>query len=269
MTKNRLISAFLLALLISGGCTFLLSRKLRHRSGHVMSRPVMAAAMPLMAGQTLKAADLKMVSWPASLPLAGGIPDPKSLIGRAVLYPLAANEPILDRDLAIPGMGLTAKIPPGMRALALRSNEVVGVAGFLFPGSHVDVLVTYRPSQSTEPATATVLQDAEVLAAGHQVEPNPAGKPATVNVVTLLVKPEDAERVVLASTQGSIHFVLRNGEDAKQLDTQPVDLSELIPDAGIKPPLRAPVRKAPVLRPHPYIVETVMGNKQSTASFEQ
>ena len=266
MAKGRLTSAFVLALSISGGCTFLLSKKLRvhAQSAVIERREYVAAAVPLEAGEVLKAEDLKIVDWPAAIPLAGGFPKSGDLIGRAVMYPLAANSPILERDLAIPGMGLTVKIPDGMRALALRSNEVVGVAGFLFPGSHVDVLVTYRSDKSPEPATATVLQDAEVLAAGHQAEPDPGGKPAEVNVVTLLVSPDDAERAVLASTQGSIHFVLRNGSDHGQVNDAPVGLSQLIPSSGL---VHETSRKQRAVRPQPYVVETVMGNKQSVTSF--
>ncbi len=266
MIKRRLSVAFLIALVISGGCTFLLSRKLHLHAGAIPTQTYIAAAVPLEAGEVLKTEKLKIVNWPASFPLEGAFVKPEEVVGRSLLYPLAAGEPILDRDLAIPGMGLTVKIPAGMRAVALRSNEVVGVAGFLFPGSHVDVLVTYRSDTSPEPTTATVLQDAEVLAAGNQVQPNPDGRPATVNVVTLLVKPNDAERVVLASTQGTIHFVLRNGADQEQLVDAPVALSQLIPGTGLKP---VPVRHArrPVKRAQPYVVETVLGNKQIATSF--
>lgn len=267
MTKGRWLFAFLIALVISGACTLLLNRRIARAKIPVAARKqYMAAAAPLKAGQVLKAGDIRTISWPAAIPLSGGFADNKPLIGRAVLYPLAANEPILNRDLAMPGAGLTAKIPSGMRALALRSDEVVGVAGFLFPGSHVDVLVTYRSVRTSEPATATVLQDAEVLAAGHQVEPDPSGKPATVNVVTLLVKPEDAERVVLASAQGTIHFVLRNGGDSGHVDGAPVELSQLIPDAAAKP---LPVARKPrPRREQTYTVETVLGNKQTSTSFD-
>lgn len=262
MGKRRLTTAFLVALLISGVCTFLLNRKLRlHGPGPVHKLAYVAAGRALAAGEVLKMNNLKTIEWPASMPLQGSVLKPQDIVGRAVLYPLAANEPILERDLAIPGMGLMIKIPEGMRAVALRSDEVVGVAGFLFPGSHVDVLVTYRSDKSPEPTTATVLQDAEVLAAGHHVEPDPTGKPSTVNVVTLLMKPDDAERVVLASAQGSIHFVLRNSTDRSQVADPPVELSELVP--GDRP--KAPAVKVP--RRRPYIVETVLGNKRTSTEF--
>ena len=103
-----------------------------------------------------------------------------------------------------------------------------------------------------------------MLAAGHQAEPDPSGKPAEVNVVTLLVSPDDAERAVLASTQGSIHFVLRNGSDHGQVNDAPVGLSQLIPSSGL---VHETSRKQRAVRPQPYVVETVMGNKQSVTSF--
>jgi pilus assembly protein CpaB len=238
------------------------------RGNAVPTQAYVAAAAPLDAGEVLDATKLKLIQWPVAVPLVGVFLKPQDVIGRSLLYPLAAGAPILDRDLAIPGTGLTTKIPDGMRALALRSDEVVGVAGFLFPGSHVDVLVTYRSTTAPEPATATVLQNVEVLAAGSQVQPNLDGKPASVDVVTVLVTPNDAERVVLASTQGTIHFVLRNSEDHNRVDSVPVGLAELIPGTGIAPigVKRAGVARA-VRRSAPDVVETVIGDKQSGVSF--
>jgi pilus assembly protein CpaB len=267
MNKRRLSSAFLVALLVSGGCTFLLSRKLKLRNTAVVTQEYVAAAAPLDAGEVLDASKLKQVQWPVSVPLVGAFVKPQDLVGRSLLYPLAAGAPILDRDLAIPGTGLTAKIPDGMRALALRSNEVVGVAGFLFPGSHVDVLVTYRSETDPEPATATVLQNVEVLAAGSQVQPSLDGKPSSVNVVTVLVTPNDAERVVLASTQGTIHFVLRNSGDHGTVQSSPVGLSQLIPGTGPVRVIAKRSARAAAIRRQPEIVETVIGDKQSGVSF--
>jgi pilus assembly protein CpaB len=227
-----------------------------------------AAAAPLNAGEVLQADKLKMVEWPVSVPLAGAFLKPQDVMGRSLLYPLSAGAPILDRDLAIPGTGLTTKIPDGMRALALRSDEVVGVAGFLFPGSHADVLVTYRSTTAPEPATATVLQNVEVLAAGSQVQPSLDGKPSTVNVVTVLVTPIDAERVVLASTQGTIHFVLRNSDDQGQVDSAPVGLSQMIPGIGPAPvSVKRALQAAVIRRAPPEVVETVIGDKHSGVSF--
>lgn len=177
----------------------------------------------------MKPGDLELVSWPANNQIAGAFVKPEDLVGRSVLYPMDKDQPITDKFLAAlgSGIGLAGKIPTGMRAIALRSDEVMGVAGFLFPGSHLDVLVTYRTENSPEPTTLTVLQDAEVLAAGQKIQPDPEGKPVTATVVTLLLTPEDAQRAVLASTQGAIHFVLRSGSDKVRVEEAPLALSQL------------------------------------------
>jgi len=262
---RRLILALIAALVISGLFTFWLSRRMaKPRAAKPLNDLYVAAGHPLNAGQVLQAEDLSQVEWPASMPLKGGFHKPQDLTGRSVLYPLAAGEPVLDRDLAAPGsgVGLTGKIPEGMRAIALRSDEVVGVAGFLLPGTHVDVLVTYRDNVHPEPVTATVLQDAKVLAAGHQYQPDPSGKPKSVDVVTLLLTPEDAEKAVLASSQGSIHFVLRNGSDHAQADPTPIRLSQL----AVLSPATVASRPAP-RAPKPWVVETLSGDKLTRNSF--
>src|SRR6185437_14213573 len=127
-------------------------------------------------------------------------------VGRSLLYPMDKGQLITDKVLSASGsgLGLAGMIPDGMRAISLRSDEVVGVAGFLLPGTHVDVLVTMHPPGGADPVTNTVLQDVQVLASGQKIEPDPEGKPVNTTVVTLLVKPDDAERVDLASTQGIV-----------------------------------------------------------------
>jgi pilus assembly protein CpaB len=156
-----------------------------------------------------------------------------------------------------------------MRAISVSSNAVVGVAGFLYPGSHVDVLVTYRPPDQQNPITQTVLQNVEVLSAGQKIEADPQGKPETVNVVTLLLNPVDAEKLVLATSQGSIHFVLRNGVDTASTTTPGIDVTELMTG---KPKPKPPVikRVAKVSKPaNFYVVETISGTKKSSEKFEE
>ncbi len=183
------------------------------------------------------------------------------------------------RDLAIPGsgIGLSVKIPPGMRATSVRSNEVVGVAGFLFPGSHVDVLGTFTVSGNTEPITQTLLQDVEVLTAGTQIEPDPQGKPQTVNVVTLLLSPEDSQKLLIASTLSTIQFVLRNGADQEKKTVKPTRLGELIAAArppapptasstkGRRPKVVQPEHQVPV--PSVYVVEVIQGKERNEQKF--
>jgi len=270
MNAKRILVALTLALLVSGVCTWLVSRKLSTQPAtqKLPDARYAAPARALQAGEVLKADNIELVAWPGSDPIEGAFTRTVDLLGREVLFPLGKGQPILDRDLSAPGSGtgLASKIPDGMRAVALRSDEIVGVAGFLVPGSHLDVLVTYRSDRSPEPVTATVLQDAVVIAAGQQIEPDPAGKPAAVTVVTLLLTPEESERAVLASTQGAIHFILRNGGDASRTHGTPMLLSQL---SGEPPaPQHAAVRPAAPTPPAPkhHEIETILGgDAQPTA----
>jgi pilus assembly protein CpaB len=267
---RRLASAFIIALLVSGVFTLWLSQRFTKTKPApvVQKSQYVTAAANLEAGQIIKAENLHLIDWPASMPLQGAFTTTQPLVGRVVLYPLAAGEPILERQLSSPGSGngMAVKIPDGMRALSLRTDEVVGVAGFLLPGTHVDVLVTLHPTNSPDPLTTTVLQDAEVLATGQKTEPDPEGKPVTATVVTILVDPQTAERVVLASTQGTLHFVLRNGSDSDQAKNTPILLSQL---SGTPQP--APVHVVEkVVRavPKPYTVETFLGPTVKTDNFQ-
>jgi len=200
--------------------------------------------------------------------LEGAFTKLEDLVGRAVIYPIAARQPILKSCLAVPGsgIGLAAKIPEGMRTTSLRSDEIAGVAGFLFPGSRVDVLVTFRSDAVPQPETQIVLQDVEVLIVGQKIEPEPGGKAETVGVVTLLLTPEDAQRVVLASTLGSIHFVLRNGADRSRVDSVPVSVAQLT--GGRRGTATNPDGIAPMPKKPMYVVETILGDKRATSEFE-
>jgi pilus assembly protein CpaB len=270
--NRRLTTAFIVALLIAFFSTLWLSSKLSKKGGGPAPPPAksqyVAAAANLEADQVIRAENLRLIDWPASVPLNGAFTSPGALIGRIVLYPLSEGEPILERQLSSPGsgIGITAKIPTGMRLIALHTDEVVGVAGFLLPGTHIDVLVTMHLNNSPDPLTFTVLQDAEVLSAGQKTEPDPEGKATVSTVVTLLVKPEDAERVVLASSQGSVHFVLRNGVDREEFKGPPALLAQL---SGMELP---PVKEAPKPPEPPviktYSVETILGKAQRMDEFQ-
>jgi pilus assembly protein CpaB len=275
---RRLTLSLLIALGISGLCTYVLGQRIGSGARtSAATRMYVAPARPLASGELLKADDVKLIAWPSSQPVAGGFEAGGDVVGRIVLYPVNPGQPLTDRLVSAPGAGtgLAARIPEGMRAIALKSDDVVGVAGFLSPGSHLDVLVTFRTEKQPEPTTLTVLQDAEVLAAGHQAQPDPEGKPSTVTVVTLLLTPGDAERVVLASTQGTIHFVLRSGSDQVRTHEGPISLSQLSPlplknvaDLNTSRPkgFRAITRQ---LEPARFQVETIRGDKATTVSFSE
>jgi len=277
-----------MAAVIAGGATYLVARRLQPAPTGPSVISIVAAAKDLTPGVPLTAQDLTMIAWPENVALPGSLRKPDEAVGRPLMVSVAAKQPLLQRDLAASGsgFGLAGKIPEGMRATAVRSNEIVGVAGFLFPGSHVDVICTYAlPSSGT--ITTTVLQDVEVVTTGTSIEPDPQGKPQTVNVVTLLLTPEDSQKLLLASAQGSIQFVLRSGVDRQVTSIPPTRLDQLIPGAAppptppaaasapkpvvrvkvpVPPPPPQPVVEAPK-PPEPHIIEVIQGTQRSVQKF--
>jgi pilus assembly protein CpaB len=272
MTK-RIVAAVIIALLVSGLVTYFLSRRIaKTNSAHnVPKQQYVATTRNLEAGEALAPQSLQIVDWNGSGVLAGGFTKVADLSGRVVLFPLAKGEVILEWQLASvgSGAGLTAKIPVGMRAIAVRSDDVIGVAGFLLPGTHVDVLMTYHSDAAPEPKTVTVLQNVVVLSAGQLIHPDPEGKPVSVNVVTLLLKPEDTEKIALATSLGGMYFVLRNGGDQDQVAALPIGLGQLTGNAT--PVATVNSSSLPLHRtkskPSHYDVDTFLGDKQSTKSF--
>ncbi len=238
---------------------------------------IVAAAKDVQAGIALSSEDVSLVQWPETFPLPGSVTKVEDVVGRPLIYPLGKGEPVIARDLAVPGsgIGLSVKIPEGMRATSVRSNEVVGVAGFLFPGSHVDVLGTFHVANSPDPITQTILLNVEVLTAGEKIEPDPTGKPQTVNVVTLLLSPEDSQKLLLASTQATIQFVLRNGADQKQDKINPTRMDQLV--GSVKPPapvtapatrhIRGATRVTQAAAPSIYVVEVIQGTTKKDEKF--
>lgn len=235
---------------------------------------IVVAKSDLSMGATLSANDVVIDNWYADAPPAGAFTDVKQVTGRPLLYPLSAKQPILQRDLGVEGagIGLAGKIPEGMRATAIRSNELVGVAGFLYPGSKVDILMTFTPpGGNNTPLTQTVLQNIEILTAGQTIEPDPQGKPQQVNVVTLLLSPEDSQKLQLASTQGSIQFVLRSGADQSSAVIRPTRLEQLIPSGMAAPVVAAPGVRHGARKPAPqspiYLMEVIQGTQRSVQKF--
>jgi pilus assembly protein CpaB len=274
MKNRRLGLALVIALVASVSLTwFIYSRIRRQISSANHTTKIVASAKILDPGTSLTAEDLVLVDWPAKMALEGSIAKTESLVGRIVMYPVAANEPIRESLLASPGsaIGLTAKIPDGMRAVAVETNDVNNVSGFLFPGARVDVLLTLRGEAGAESVTATVLQNIDVLTTGEKLQPDPSGKPQKVREVTLLLTPEAAQKLVLASNQGTIQFVLRNGGDQKISNQAPVSVSDLgagylrKPDAKPEATLTKPaIPKSPRSA---YQIETFTGSKRGAVTF--
>lgn len=261
-----------MAALLAGAMTYFFSKRVRlSRAQHAITG-IVAAINDTPSGSTLTAKDVEIVDWPSNLPLEGSFNKIDDVVGKPLLYPLVAREPILKRDLGVEGsgIGISGRIPTGMRATAVKSNEIVGVAGFLYPGSRVDVMVTYTPPGGAGPVTQTVLQNVEVLTAGQTIEPDPQGKPQTVNVVTLLVSPEDSQKLQLASSQGVVQFVLRSGVDQKSVDLHPTHLDQLASDRALTPPpvpgKKAPKKIAEASKPV-YVMEVIQGSKKTEEKF--
>lgn len=239
------------------------------------TKQIVVARQSMQLGTRLDENNLRVISWPGDEPIAGTFPRIEDCIGRAVITNLAANEPILESKLAPKeaGAGLPATIPEGMRALSVAVNDVVGVAGFVIPGTMVDVLVTGalpgNGSGNDNNITRTILENVRVLAAGQKVEQDRDGKPQTVPVITLLVTPEDAGKLTMASTQGKIQLALRNTIDAKVANPPPVLQAVLFAGPAAAVPVHSGVRKsAPPAAPPAYVVEIITGTKKETKSFE-
>ena len=179
---------------------------------------VIVAADDLQVGARVEEHDIKIIKIPAA-DLPPGSPRRRSdVLGHGVIVPISKGEFILPNRLAgeNAGAGLPSLIPPGMRAVSVRVNEVVSVAGFVTPGTRVDVLLTGTPGGSGEQQTTTVLQNVAVLASGHTLERTATGEAQNTAVITLLVSPDDAQRLTLASSEGHIQLALRNPLDTKQ-----------------------------------------------------
>jgi pilus assembly protein CpaB len=263
-----------MAAVLATAVTFLVFRRLRAGLTQRSVTQIVASANELPAGVALSAKDVVLMDWPSDVPMAGSSSKVDAVIGHPLLRSMGPKEPILLRDLGVEGsgVGLSTKIPPGMRATAIRSNEIVGVAGFLYPGSHVDVLATYNlpgPAGAAGTLTQTVLQDVEILTAGQTIEPDPQGKPQQVNVVTLLLSPEDSQKLQLASTQGTIQFVLRNGTDKKTVDLHPTRVDQLIATAKpSEPTKKRGKRVAPPSKPI-YVLEVIQGTQHTVHKFDE
>lgn len=262
--------AFVMAAILAAACTWAVFRRLRASQ----QRPVVqivAAANDLPAGVALSQNDITMLDWPTEIPLPGSFIKKEEVLGHPLIHSLGAKEPILKRDLGLEGsgVGLSTKIPPGMRATAIKSNEIVGVAGFLYPGSHVDVLCTINMPNNTGNLTQTVLQDVEVLTAGQTIEPDPQGKPQQVDVVTLLLTPEDSQKLQLASTQGTVQFVLRNGTDKKTSELHPARLDQLVPMPKAPAAVAVKGGKRVIAKAQPtYVLEVIQGTKTTVHKFD-
>jgi pilus assembly protein CpaB len=243
--RSRIFAVLAIAVLAGGGLAYGTYNFLQNQPVRQVNTPtqaVVVAAADLQLGAELKKDDLQVVLFPAGKTPEGTFAKPEEIIGRGLIVPIVKNEPILKAKLASKeaGFGLPPVIPEGMRAVSVRVNEVVGVAGYVLPGKRVDVFATASPTEARADTTSkVVLSNVQVLTAGTRMEQNgDQSKPVQVTVVTLLVYPEQAERLALASTEGKIQLALRNPLD------QGAPVTPGIKTSGLMGTVAAPVRQS-------------------------
>jgi pilus assembly protein CpaB len=276
MNRSRVFFVFLIALIAGGGLaygTYDYLQNMPVRTVTVPTKKVVVANADLSLASELRRDDLKAVDWPANAVPEGSFQDPAALVGRGLIASVVQNEPILPGKLSSKeaGSGLPPIIPAGKRAVSVKVNEVIGVAGYVLPGTRVDVVCTASPSSKTEEMTSkVVLSNVEVLTAGTRLEQDSKdSKPMQVTVVTLLVTPEESERLTLASTEGKIHLALRNPLDTASPETPGIRPGVLLGMAQARPLVASgrrvtPIRPTPTPAPQPSAptIEIIRGDKR-------
>jgi pilus assembly protein CpaB len=249
MNRNtRTLVVVAVAVVLAAAASFGVYRAIQRipvREVPVAHHSAVVAKRELPLGTLITKEDVKLVPWPSSDPLPGGFQSIEQVVDRGLIVPVLENEPISESKLAPAeaGAGLPPTIPAGMRAISVKVNEVIGVAGFTVPGTRVDVLAMVRDKE--ESMSRIVVSNVQVLTSGtkfDQEESRKDGKPIKTTVVTLAVTPQDAERIALAANGGQIILALRNPLDVEPAPTSGVKLASLM--TGATQPAPAPVRRA-------------------------
>ncbi len=281
----RMAKVVMIAMAIAGFIAFVFYRVIVGRlssEAKPAAAQVLVAARELGVGTLIRDVDLKQAPWAGAIP-KGAVLKKEDLVGRGVVATIFPDEPVVESRLAPVGAGggLAAIIPPGMRAVAIRVNEVIGVAGFVVPGQRVDVLISGQPpgSQGMGTVSRTLLQNIQVLSAGQNLQRDTEGKPVSVPVVNVLVTPEQAEVLSLASTETKIQLVLRNPLDNEVVKTPGTAVQSLFsgqkialasPEAGPARPRVRPVvlpskpKEAPV-----HVIEMIQNGKREVMKFQE
>ena len=265
----------------------------KSRANHVavQTEPVAVATVDLLWGTKLTKEMMRQVDVPIGTLPGGFFSNPAAILGRVLIYPVKANEPIFETRLApkhIKTGGVAAVVNPKKRAMAVKVDKVIGVSGFIHPGNRVDVLITLAAGKTSAPVTKTILENILVLAVGSETKEKRGieERSSSVDVITLEVTPEEAEKLALATTEGKLQLVLRNFSDTEPVLTQGTSISNLLssyssqgPPKEVKPSVRKesdpkkvapppPPPKVEVEKPKPFIVEIIKGNKTSEVKFE-
>lgn len=275
--STRTILVIAIALVTASVASFGVYRAVQRipvRQVEMATVQVVVASTNLPVGTLVTKEQVKLAAWPSRTQVPGAYNSIDQVVNRGVIQPVGENEPVTERKLAPlgAGAGLSPTIPPGMRAISVKVNEVIGVAGFVVPGSRVDVLVTVGDSVGKGGMARAVVSNVEVLTAGTRYDQQKAqadGKPIPTTVVTLLATPQDAERITLAAAEGKIMLTLRNPLDTVPTDTAGVRLANLT-GAPAPPPVQKTVKGKKMMvtpapaaaAPKPYTVETIRAAKR-------
>jgi len=235
------------------------------------SVPVVVAARDMDVGSVVEEEFVRVVDWPGDALPAGYASSPAEVVGRGVIVPIRTNEPFLPQKLASEelGRGLAMMIPEGFRAVSVPVNDVVAVAGWVRPGTRVDVLVTLNSVlNQQEPVTQIVLQNVQVLGNDRSIQRDAQGEAVPVSVVTVLVTPEQSERLAMAESDGRLQLALRNNMDIDTLETPGTRTSQLLRarPAPVFTGGGAPARPA---QPSRVTVEVYRGPQRSESTVER
>jgi pilus assembly protein CpaB len=277
--RNRIFAVLAIAVLAGGGLAYGTYNMMQNQPVKTVStptQPVVVAAADLSLGAELKAEHVKVLNFPAGQAPDGSFAQPQEIVGRGLIVSVVKGEPILPSKLAAKeaGAGLPPVIPDGMRAVSVRVNEVIGVAGYVLPGTRVDVIATASPTnQPTDTTSKVVLANVLTLTSGTRMEQDQKdGKPVQVTVVTLAVTPEQAERLALASTEGKIQLALRNPLDQSAPATPGIKPAVLLgvakgqpatQTASVKAKPGQPVTVATAVPAPTPTVEVIRGDKRA------
>ena len=278
--RSRIFAVLAIAIFAGGGLAYGTYNFMQNQPVKTVStptQPVVVAAADLQIGAEVKKEDVTVVNFPAGQAPQGSFSKPSDVIGRGLIVPVVTHEPILSAKLASKeaGIGLPPVIPEGMRAVSVRVNEVIGVAGYVLPGTRVDVVATASPTMDkTDTTSKLILSNVQVLTAGTRMEQDSEkGKPVQVTVVTLLVTPEQSERLALASTEGKIQLALRNPLDQGAPATPGIKTAALVGSAKAAPVRQVassarPRASQPVTQTVPEVVsmptvEIIRGDKRA------
>ena len=277
--QSRTLVVLVVAVLVAGAASYAVYRAISSipvRQVEIATAKAVVAARPMQIGSLVTRDSVKVVDWPARTPLTGGFARIEDVVDRGLIAAVVENEPLTVNNLAVMGAG--AGLPPlideGMRAVSIRVDEVISVAGFVTPGTRVDVMAIISPAQGQDDRIArVVVSNVPVLTSNtryDQDESRKDGKPVKSTVVTLMVTPEDAERIALAQNEGRLMLTLRNPLDVEPTTSTGIRRAGLFTKSGTpEPTVRPAVRRqaAPPPPPPPvvravYTVETIKAQKR-------